>query len=182
MIPWYGYTVCHGVPNTNTIPIPVVPVTWSLWVFLYLCWTLEIECSDSEINRIMLCINDLRIPIQDEITRYIWEQWCLYHGGYTIHICISYSLAYLKCLNKYALTTNVSTYVKYVNTFACQNYLHKIVWLCIFIPACQKQICRAQLSYINRSDTQMYWHISHMQKHLRSMHIYLNILNMLKNS
>ena len=39
-------------------------------------------------------------------------------GGYKIHICISYSLAYLKHLNKYALTTNVSAYVKYVNTFA----------------------------------------------------------------
>ena len=29
------------------------------------------------------------------------------------------------------MTTNVSTYVKYVNTFACQNYLHKIVVLSI---------------------------------------------------
>jgi len=43
----------------------------------------------------------------------------------------SYPLAYLKYLNKYALTTNVSAYVKYVNTFACQNYLCKIVALCI---------------------------------------------------
>jgi len=48
------------------------------------------------------------------------------------YICISYSLAYLKYLNKYALTANVSAYVKYVNTFACRNYLRKIV------PACQK--------------------------------------------
>jgi len=70
--------------------------------------------------------------------------------------CISYSLAYLKYLNKYVLTTNVSTYVQYVNTFACRNYLCKIVLLCIFVSACQKQICRAQLSYINSSDTQMY--------------------------
>ena len=31
-------------------------------------------------------------------------------------MCISYSLAYLKYLNKYVLTTNVSAYVKYVNT------------------------------------------------------------------
>jgi hypothetical protein len=38
-----------------------------------------------------------------------------------------YPLAYLKYLNKYTWTTNVSTYVKYVNTFACQNYLCKIV-------------------------------------------------------
>ena len=44
------------------------------------------------------------------------------------------------------------------------------------------QICRAKLSYINSSDMQMYWHILHMWKHLRSTHIYLNILNMLKNS
>ena len=41
------------------------------------------------------------------------------------HICISYSLVYLKYLNKCVLTTNVSAYVKYVNTFACQNYLFK---------------------------------------------------------
>jgi hypothetical protein len=41
-----------------------------------------------------------------------------------MHICISYPLPYL---NKYALTTNVFAYVKYANTFACQNYLRKIV-------------------------------------------------------
>jgi hypothetical protein len=47
------------------------------------------------------------------------------HGGYkNTYICVSYSLGYLKYLNKYALTTNVSKCVKYVNTFACQNYLH----------------------------------------------------------
>src|SRR5882762_10443486 len=59
------------------------------------------------------------------------------HSGYKIHLFISYSLAYLKYLNKYALTANVSiyhvAYVKYVNTFACQNYLHKIVVLCISV-------------------------------------------------
>src|ERR1700734_493649 len=46
---------------------------------------------------------------------------------------VSYSLGYLKYLNKYALTTNIFAYVKYVNTFVCQNYLHKIVVLCISI-------------------------------------------------
>src|SRR6266481_5105357 len=50
------------------------------------------------------------------------------------YTCISYSLGYLKYLNKYALTANVSAYVKYVNTFACQNYLCKIDLLRIFIP------------------------------------------------
>jgi hypothetical protein len=44
------------------------------------------------------------------------------------------------------------------------------------------QICGAQLSYVNSSDMQMYWHILHMWKHLWSMHIYLNILNMVKDS
>ena len=85
-------------------------------------------------------------------------------------------------MHTYVLTANVSTYVKYVYTFVCQNYLHKIVLLCIFVSACHKQICRAQLSYVNSSDTQMYRHILHMWKHLWSIHIYLNILNMLKNS
>ena len=83
---------------------------------------------------------------------------------------------------KYSLTANVSTNVKYVNTFACQTYLHKIVVLCISDSTCQKWIGRAQLSYVNSSDTQMYWHIFHMWKHMWSMHIYLNILNMLKDS
>jgi len=56
------------------------------------------------------------------------------HGGYKMqHICISYSLAYLKYLNKYVLTADVSAYVKYANTFVCQNYLHKIVVLHISI-------------------------------------------------
>jgi hypothetical protein len=79
---------------------------------------------------------------------------------------MSYPLTYLKYLNKYALPTDVSTYVKYANTFECQNYLCKIVTLCISDSTCQKQICGAQLSYINSSDMQMHWHILHMQKHL----------------
>jgi hypothetical protein len=58
----------------------------------------------------------------------------------------------IKYFNKYALTTNVSAYVKYVNTFVCQNYLRKIVLLYIFVPTCQKWICRAQLYYVNSSD------------------------------
>ena len=85
-------------------------------------------------------------------------------------LCLRCELSFtiFKYLNKYALTTNVSAYVKYANTFACQNYLCKIVMLCISDSACQKQICGAQPSYINSSDMQM--------------HIYLNILNMVKDS
>ena len=79
----------------------------------------------------------------------------LYSNTY-VHICISYPLAYLKYLNKYALTTNVSMYVKYVNTFPCQNYLHKIVVLHIAVSGRQSRICRAKLSYVNSPDTQMY--------------------------
>jgi len=41
-------------------------------------------------------------------------------------------LAYLKYLNKYALTTNVSTYVKYVNSSDTQMYyilhMRKHLW------------------------------------------------------
>ena len=85
---------------------------------------------------------------------------------------ISYPLAYLKYLNKYALTTNGSTYVKYVNTFACQNYLHKIVVLHISVSGRQSRICRAKLSYVNSSDTQMDWHILQLEKHLWSMNIF----------
>jgi len=77
-------------------------------------------------------------------------------GGYNMHTYVP--LAYLKYLNKYALTANVSAYVKYANTFACQNYLRKIVVLYISNSACQKWICGAQL-YVNSSGTQMYWHI-----------------------
>ena len=47
------------------------------------------------------------------------------------------------------MLTNVSAYVKFVNTFACQNYLRKIVVLCISDTARQKRICGAQLSYVN---------------------------------
>ena len=36
-IPWYGYTVCHGVPKSTTVPVPVVPVLETPQVFLYLC-------------------------------------------------------------------------------------------------------------------------------------------------
>ena len=95
------------------------------------------------------------------------------HGGYNMYIFVRYPLAYLKYLNKYVLTANVSTNVKYVNTYACQYYLHKIVVLHISIYSRQSQICRAQLSYLNSFDMHMYWHIWHMQKH---MHIYLNML------
>ena len=78
-------------------------------------------------------------------------------GAYkNTHICVSYSLEYLKYLNKYALTTNISECVKYVDTFACHNYLHNIVVLCISVSARWEQICRAKLSYANSSDTQMY--------------------------
>ena len=42
VIPWYGYTVCRGVPNTNTVPVPVVPVTGSPRVFPYSCRTLNL--------------------------------------------------------------------------------------------------------------------------------------------
>jgi len=79
-------------------------------------------------------------------------------SGYKIHtyVCISYSLAYLKYLNKCVLTKNVSAYVKYVNTFACWNYLCKIVVFYISISGRQKQICGAKLPYVNSSDIQMY--------------------------
>ena len=26
VIPWYGYVVCHSVPNSTTVPVPVLPV------------------------------------------------------------------------------------------------------------------------------------------------------------
>jgi hypothetical protein len=89
-----------------------------------------------------------------------------------IMICISYSLAYLKYLNKYVLAADVSACVKYADAFMCQNYFRKIDVLRISVSG---QRNRAKLSYINSSDTQMYWHILHMRKHLQSIHIYLNI-------
>src|SRR5258705_8103631 len=49
-----------------------------------------------------------------------------------------------------------------------------VMWLCS-VTSRWTWICRAQLSYINSFDM-------HMQKHFQSMHIYLNILNMLKDS
>ena len=55
VIPWYGYTVCRGVPNTNTVPVPVVPVTRSPQVFPYPCRTLvrtsQMELMGSEVRR-----------------------------------------------------------------------------------------------------------------------------------
>ena len=57
----------------------------------------------------------------------------------------------------------ISAHVKYVNSFACQNYLRKIVVLCVSDSACQKRICGAQLSYVSSFDMHMYWHILHMR-------------------
>jgi hypothetical protein len=75
------------------------------------------------------------------------------NGGYNMY---QLSFSIFKISNKYALATNVSAYVKYVNTFACQNYLCKTVVLCISISGRWTQICGAQLSYVNCSDTQMF--------------------------
>ena len=81
---------------------------------------------------------------------------------------------------------HLSGYFSIVDHHSCQ--LHPVKNVSIRYESglvgvyCQKWICRTQLSYINSSDIQMYWHILHMQKHLWSMHIYLNILNMLKDS
>ena len=36
----YGYAVCHGVPKSNTIPVPAVPVLEAPWVNPYPCGTL----------------------------------------------------------------------------------------------------------------------------------------------
>jgi hypothetical protein len=51
--------------------------------------------------------------------------------------------------------------------------------ICQYICVChisvsdrRTQICRVQLSYVNISDMQMYWHILHMRKHLQSTYIY----------
>ena len=48
-------------------------------------------------------------------------------GAYkNTHICVSYSLEYLKYLNKYALTTNISECVIHLRkTFAFNAYLLK---------------------------------------------------------
>ena len=45
---------------------------------------------------------------------------------------------------------------EYVNTFACQNYLRKIVVLRISVSGRRTRICGAKLSYVNSFDTQMY--------------------------
>jgi hypothetical protein len=34
--------VCHGVPKSTTVPVPVIPVLEALWVYLYLCETLTL--------------------------------------------------------------------------------------------------------------------------------------------
>jgi len=33
--PWYGYMVCHGVPKSKTVPVPMVPILETLQVFLH---------------------------------------------------------------------------------------------------------------------------------------------------
>ena len=103
-------------------------------------------------------------------------------GGYkNTHICVSYSLGYLKYLNKYALTTNVPKCVKYVNKFACQNYLHNIVVLCISISGRCEQICRAKLSYTNSSDMQMYWHITYVETFVVNAYLLKYFIAIFKN-
>ena len=76
------------------------------------------------------------------------------------------------------MTANVSTYVKYVNTFVCQNYLHKIVVLCISISGRQERICGAKLSYVNSSDTNVLTYFTNAG--IFAVNAYLNISNMLK--
>ena len=39
-IPQYGYTVCHGVPKSTTVPVPALPILENPRVFLYPCQTL----------------------------------------------------------------------------------------------------------------------------------------------
>ena len=84
------------------------------------------------------------------------------------------SMFWNKCIDH-----KCSAYVKYVSTFICQNNSCKIVVHCVSVSGKQSWVCKVQLSYGNSSDIQMYWHIWHMQKHLWSIHIYLNIINML---
>jgi hypothetical protein len=64
---------------------------------------------------------------------------------------------------KYVLTTNVSACVKYVNTFACATYLHKIDVLCISISGRQTWIHGAQLSYVNISDTNVLTYFTYVE-------------------
>jgi len=54
VIPRCRYVVCRGVPKTNTIPVPVAPVTRSPRVFPYPCHTLP-----------------------PYISSIFWPQWCI---------------------------------------------------------------------------------------------------------
>ena len=111
-----------------------------------------------------------------------WLRSDLYFKGYTWHIKVqTRDISQVNlCFLLIILTTGLSSF--WLCTFACQNYLCKIVVLCISISGRWEQICGEELSYVNSSDMQMYWHMLHMWQHLWSMHIYLNILNMLMNS
>jgi hypothetical protein len=40
--PWYGYAVCRGVPKSNTVPVPAVPVSEAPRVNPYPCETLSV--------------------------------------------------------------------------------------------------------------------------------------------
>ena len=42
-MPQYGYTVCHDVPKSTTVPVPALPILENLRVFPYLCRTLVAE-------------------------------------------------------------------------------------------------------------------------------------------
>ena len=33
--PWYGYMVCHSVPKSKTVPVPMVPILETPQVFPY---------------------------------------------------------------------------------------------------------------------------------------------------
>ena len=37
MILWYKYVVCHGVPKSTTVPIPVLNLTFSILAFWHSC-------------------------------------------------------------------------------------------------------------------------------------------------
>jgi len=79
------------------------------------------------------------------------------------------SFSIFKYSNKYALTENVSAY-------PCQNYLCKIVVLCISMSTCWWQ---STTTYIICGHTNVLTYFTYVE-HLQSMHIYLNIFNMLK--
>ena len=42
----YGYTVCHGLPKSTTVPVPALPILENPWVFLYPCRTLVANQND----------------------------------------------------------------------------------------------------------------------------------------